>query len=83
MPPMMNQGGRYSLLVAGDGQPVSNGIGTHENLVALLRDREANGEALPRERVVRLPRRLCRQRPWERWQEVVDRLVRWANGNLF
>jgi hypothetical protein len=81
---MMNtQGGRYAVLADSSGRTVINGVGAYENLARMLDDRKANGEALPGEHVVRLPRRMCRRRPWEDFWAMIARLNRWTTGNPF
>ena len=73
--------GRQSVLAMPNGKPVGNTIGRAENLVVLLSDRIANGDAFPGERVVRLPRRLCRVQRWETIDSMLRRLQAWSWGD--
>ena len=54
--------GRVSIVVSGH-KVVGGLIGQAREVTMALSDREANGEAFPNERIVRLPRRMCRVLP--------------------
>lgn len=72
---------RLSIVAMGDGTPLQGLIGTPDRLRVEIEDRVANGEALPSEHVVRLPRSLGRIRRTETPECTVLRIKRFILGN--
>jgi hypothetical protein len=68
---------RFSILADKNGRPIINSADYHHAAQMFLNDRFENKESFPGERVVRLPRKLCSSKFWER-SAIISRLNQWT-----